>query len=434
MDLKRFLEVLASHGCSRLFVKSLSPNDNSKNQVYLGPGFDALQLLPNRGVRPDTRTGRANFKAAIDLSWIRPCGGVGPAPHATLILYPQYPEVRLSGFLRGCGAAPNALMTSRQLGRILFLATTSSGRVVAHAVAPDDVLAKQYESVRPTSNQRILDELPLLREEPISALLRRMSEIHAAGWLLGSRLDSQGHRKACDSRNCAGYTLEAELGIAMNGRAEPDFLGWEIKAIAATGARSSISSKPVTLMTPEPDGGMYGRHGARRFVVHYGYPDKSGAPDRRNFGGRHVADVRCTTSGLTMQVVGFDPVSKRIIDVDGDLRVVDSKGEIAASWSFSKLLEHWSKKHNRAAYVPYECRIGVHREYRFADRIALGQGTSPPHFLSAVASGTVYYDPGLKLVGDAQTGECKARNQFRISSRHLGMLYDSFGWHEFSVD
>jgi hypothetical protein len=434
MDLQRFLELLAGLGCSRLFVKRLSPNDNSKNQVYLGPGFAALQLLPNRGVRPDTRTGRANFKASIDLAWIRQGGSAEPAPHATLILYPQYPEVRLSGFLRGCGAAPNALMTSRRPGRILFLATTSSGRVVAHAVAPDDVLAKQYESVRPTLSHRVLDEFPLMREEPISALLRRIGEIHAAGWLPGSRLDSQGQRVACDSRNCAGYTLEAELGVAMNGRAEPDFLGWEIKAVAATGAGSGMSAKPVTLMTPEPDGGMYGRDGARRFVVHYGYPDKSGAPDRRNFGGRHIANVRCRTTGLTLQVCGFDPASNRIIDVDGDIRVVESNGEIAASWTFSKLLEHWSKKHSRAAYVPYECRVGAHREYRYSDRIALGQGTSPPHFLAAVASGTVYYDPGLKLVGDEQTGECKARNQFRIPSRQLGTLYESYCWRRFCAD
>lgn len=177
----------------------------------------------------------------------------------------------------------------------------------------------------------------------------------------------------------------------------------------------------------------YGDHGVRRFVIHYGYPDKGGTPNRKNFGGRHFVDVRCKTSSLTMQVVGFDADSKRIIDVDGEIRVVDTNGEIAASWSFSKLLEHWSKKHSRAANVPYECRIGSRREYRYFDRIALGQGTSPPHFLAAVSAGAVFYDPGLKLVGDDQSGECKARNQFRIASRDLAMLYDNFAWHGCSV-
>lgn len=432
MDLKRLTELLAGQGCSRLFVKQLSPNDNSKNQVYLGPGFDALQLLPHLGVRPDTRTGRGNFKAAVDLTWLTPDGRAERAPHATLILYPQYPEVRLSGFLRGCRTAPNAQMTSRQPGRVLFLGTTSGGRVVAHVASADDVLAKQWESTHRASGQQLLEEVALKREEPLSVLLRRMSEINSAGWIPGSRLDSHGARRTCDSRNCAGYTLESELGVAMNGRAEPDFLGWEIKAVAARG-RTGISSKPVTLMTPEPDGGLYGDHGVRRFVIHYGYPDKGGIPNRKNFGGRHFADVRCKTSSLTMRVVGFDPRSKRIVDVAGEIRVVDSNGVTAASWSFSKLLEHWSKKHGRAAYVPYECRIGTRREYRYFDRIALGQGTSPTHFLAAVSAGAVFYDPALKLVGDDLNGPCKARNQFRIASRDLAVLYDNYAWHDSSA-
>lgn len=83
--------------------------------------------------------------------------------------------------------------------------------------------------------------------------------------------------------------------------------------------------------------------------------------------------------------------------------------------------------------MPYECRIGTRREYRYFDRIALGQGTSPTHFLAAVSAGAVFYDPALKLVGDDLNGPCKARNQFRIASRDLAVLYDNYAWHDSSA-
>ena len=45
--------------------------------------------------------------------------------------------------------------------------------------------------------------------------------------------------------------------IIPNGRSEPDYMGWEMKA---------YSSGRITLMTPEPDGGMYGEAGVKAFV------------------------------------------------------------------------------------------------------------------------------------------------------------------------
>lgn len=39
------------------------------------------------------------------------------------------------------------------------------------------------------------------------------------------RLNANGDFVACEASQCGGYTLEAELGIIPNGKAEPDYLG-----------------------------------------------------------------------------------------------------------------------------------------------------------------------------------------------------------------
>ena len=70
------------------------------------------------------------------------------------------------------------------------------------------------------------------------------------------------------------------LRVIPNGKAEPDFLGWEIKA---------YSSSRITLMTPEPDGGMYGEEGVKVFVREFGTPT---GDDTLYFTGTHRAACR----------------------------------------------------------------------------------------------------------------------------------------------
>ena len=44
---------MASHGAVRFYAKRLAPNDNSKNQVYLGGGFGALNVIPHGEIEDD---------------------------------------------------------------------------------------------------------------------------------------------------------------------------------------------------------------------------------------------------------------------------------------------------------------------------------------------------------------------------------------------
>ena len=94
-----------------------------------------------------------------------------------------------------------------------------------------------------------------------------------------------GVPEPCSARNGGGYTLEAELGISPNGYAEPDFMGWEVKQYGVRDFERYTAKRPVTLMTPEPTGGVYRDEGVEVFLHRFGYPDKAGKAGRINFGG-----------------------------------------------------------------------------------------------------------------------------------------------------
>ena len=91
-------------------------------------------------------------------------------------------------------------------------------------------------------------------------LLGELERIHQLGWIRSKRLDRRGNTVACEAPNCGGYTLEAELGITPNGYSEPDFMGWEVKQFGVSDF-DRLGSAVITLMTPEPTGGIYKTHG-----------------------------------------------------------------------------------------------------------------------------------------------------------------------------
>jgi hypothetical protein len=425
VQLAQLKSALVALGCTRLYVKALSPNDNSKNQVYLGPGFDSLHKLPVREIQADTRTGRSNFKAPLAFEWLSDAGHGIPAPNATLILYPRYPEVRLSGFLRGCASAPKALMTSRAHGRMLLLGVTPSGRIIACAT---DVASPLGASVRQQIHGHgvLLVELPLITGiDDRAALLAELKRVHGLGWINSKQLSADGNMSPCTSPNCGGYTLEAELGISKNGISDPDFRGFEVKQFAGGPGATWVRSKPITLLTPEPNGGIYASQGPVEFVRRFGYSAKDGTAGRWNFGGRHFCEVQCNATRCRIRLAGYDEESHKIADVSGSIQLISERGELAASWSFSKLLEHWSRKHARAVYVPSERQETPVRQYRFGQRVMLMDGTTPLLLLSAVASRKVYYDPGIKVETDNRGRSTKkCRSQFRIAVSHLGSLYE----------
>ena len=402
-NLESLKQYFHSMGISRFFFKQLAENDNSKNQVYLGGSFDVLQKLPFGKIEMEQGLKRPVYKAPLDFWWIDDNGNTAPAPGAQLVLYPKYPEVRLSGFLRGCVTAPSeyfrevpkTVRTGQSDGRVLVLAPFRHS-VYSYLAVPGSQLSAEllrisYEGVFgevETESGNIRDELiRLLRE----------AWLHNPHRLV--RLYPDGSIRPYNSRNAGGYTLEAFFGIKPNGDPIPDFKGWELK---------SLSGSVATLMTPQPDGGLYSELGNDEFVRRFGHISADG---RLYFTGKYTSIHKTLDRRLFIQ--GFDS-SGRITEEDGYVGL-EQNGELLASWSFPHLIGHWNSKHNQACYVRYKKVDSDNHLISFNPVVLLCEGTNAMMLLKALSEGYVYLDPACR--------ESKARNQFRTSFSRLFTLY-----------
>lgn len=425
MNLSDLKSIFCNHGCKEIYVKTLSPNDNSKNQLYFGSNFEILNVLPISDITT-VEAGdwkRERFKASINFAWVTLEGNLSPANHAQLILYPKYPEVRFSGFLKGSKNAPSKLMTQRLAERLLFVAVSKTGTVLGYVAHPSSQIANEFNQENNLRNYGVFSiiELPQAANNR-TILLQELTRIHNQGWINSKRLDSDGNILTCRASNCGGYTLEAELGITPNGYSEPDFMGWEIKQFGVK-KFENINSSVITLMTPEPTDGFYKTRGTEYFIRNYGYPDKLGRPDRMNFGGVHKLGVIHPTTKLEMKLIGFDQESGKIRNTNGRIALIDQKDNETASWSFSSMLLHWNRKHEKACYVPSLSQVKGDKKYKYGNNVILGTGTDFQLFLWEMAKGNIYYDPGIKLENISINPKIKKRSQFRIKSRFLLNLY-----------
>lgn len=421
-------------GARSLVVKFLAANDNSKNQIYFGSGFDALNLIPLGEIEADGN----RFKAPIHLSWIGASGAGEKAGGAQMILYPQYPEVRFSGFLRGCMSAPSEILKSRDHGRVLALGITNEREVFGYVCSAGSRLAVDLvdpiitERATPVGVFETFDLGTTGAGDSLTSLLRSLGGVHQQGWIRGQRLRSDRTIAFTDAPNAGGFTLEAMLGVSANSDAAPDFMGWELKSMTVKDGLSIPSGKRLTLMTPEPKGGVYREDGVVEFVRKFGYADLSGRPDRLNFGGQFRVGETNVRTGLRMDLDGYSLVpgttDGKITDPSGGLVLRDPLTAVeAAVWRFEDLMSHWNRKHALAAYVPAEVRKGVFREFQFGSTVYLGRQTDFLRFLGAVALGHVVYDPGIKVEENSSPKPReKRRSQFRIPFGKLDQLYDKF--------
>ena len=426
--LSRLTEIMSSHGVNRLYVKRLTPNDNSKNQVYFGPGFEAINIIPNKGIHAEQALTRTILKAAVDMAWTDEAGALHKAPETKMILYPQYPEVRMSGFLKGCRQAPSEIMASRDPGRVLFLGIRNDGKVIAYATSAETALVRELDALGELPAAGIFFEITIgaggERVVARETLISRLRRIHLLDWIDSHRLKIDGSLIPCNASNCGGYTLEAELGVTPNGFAEPDFMGWEVKQHGVPDFTRPDRGSPVTLMTPEPTGGYYREAGVEAFIRRFGYPDTLGRSDRLNVGGIFRVGARAPRTGLTLVLDGYNAEKKMIVDISKGITLLTDDDEIAAVWHFAGLIEHWKRKHDRAAYIPSECRTDPQRQYRYGRLVNLGEGTDFLLLLVALGQGDVYYDPGIKLEQvSGPRPQVKRRSQFRIKWEKLGALY-----------
>ena len=314
-------------------------------------------------------------------------------------------------------------MASRNPGRLLFLSVNHDGKILGYAASPESRISKEFHSLTNLDKIGVFDTILLSKVvNNKERLIDELRRINQKGWIDSKRLDANGNVLDCNSSNCGGYTLEAELGIRPNGFSEPDYLGWEVKQFAVP-AFDRINTGIITLMTPEPTGGIYVKSGVKDFISKYGYEDLRGRLNRKNFGGVHKVNIKHNRTSLTLMLPGFDHEKCKITDAGGSISLVDVNGNIAAEWSFSSMIKHWNRKHNQACYVPSRSLVSEMRKYYYGNKIILGEETDFQFFLKEMAVGNIYYDPGIKMEEIDGKIKVKRRSQFRIKSINLGNLY-----------
>ena len=112
-DIKTVINRFKELGVSRLFLKELPENDNSKNQIYLATGnlekvFDSISIIPHKDFVAKQGPSHLNYHADLDLKWMHSGENLIHAPNSKLIFYSKYPEARISGFLRNAPGAPKS--------------------------------------------------------------------------------------------------------------------------------------------------------------------------------------------------------------------------------------------------------------------------------------------------------------------------------------
>lgn len=425
-------------GAKRIFFKALSNNDNSKQQIYLGSDFDVLKMIPSGDTFSDGVSKKGPiFKAFLNFKWIDDCGDVEVAPNTKLILYPKYPEIRLSGFLAKTNPklniTPRHLMkpptreereSRTGLTRYLILGVNDT-EVYAFCTEWGDNISQEIETMAnqnaPVNVASVFYEFTCEKAENEDILMRKLKDIYESGYIESCRLDKHGNYKQYKAQNGAGYTLEAQFGITPNGNSEPDFNEWELKA---------HSGSVVTLMTPEPSNGTYIENGLYDFLERYATRKQE---TRLDFASIHRVNLQNEKTKLSLTIEGYDQEKGEIIDPDGGVMLRDHLGNLAAGWQFSKIIDHWKRKHSHTCFVSYTSlkEKGQVPKYQFGPLITLGKDTSLIHFVESLCKNIIYYDPGINMKLEYSTkypqGRWipKKRNQFRVKWKDIPSLYNN---------
>jgi hypothetical protein len=444
-SIQRLKSVFAGFGVEDILIKVLAQHqDNEKNQIVIaGRSPQLISLLPGNkrfGIESKSKKkshsnyGASKIEVDLDFYWFDSGGIPQRAPGAKVIDYFQYPEIRLSGFMRSCSIAPDSLRRDRQqkygrralaLGisgnKIYATVVTEAGGTLINGIAKlpgwgNGTLFKILSSGHSASN--LLDETKLLNE------LRTLS----GNLWSGRRLASLGSAPiSYNATNGGGYTLEALLHVPSNAISGPDKYGFELK---------SVSGSPMSLMTTEPDYGYRHDYGVKAFLNKYGWKSTK-TSGKTVFYGKHDTLKINSKSKLKLVLENWDSLSNMPNGAgDPNLLLLDKKDAIAAAWSFSHLSKSWSNKHGGAMFVQTKCvtSSGV-RSYLFGPIVWSGIGTDPIMLLQQISLGNLYIDPGDSMYGNSSP---HPRTQWRVAigrgskgdwSRTLTPFYNSLSKH-----
>ena len=454
-------------GASKAIVKVLPKNANDKNQIYFSSDFGVLYnnfelKLAERGAstsvtkrtsRPGSHIPEAVF---VSFGWVKRSGVVIKAKNVKAIVYTQYPEARLSGFLSVDNTMPQALSVNYTKSnpketRLLVMACMPGGGCLGliYIGAPPELIA-EIAALPSAEGSRICKVLNV--DQNYSERLFAQLESLVARPHKGCRLDSFGTTRPFTGTQVCGYTLEHALGLSSNSGKDGDIYGIELK---------THTQPKVTLFTPEPDFGPYVTS-FEEFMHRYGY---EAIPGEWRLTGVHRANKRCSTSKLTLKVreyrvdpatVGrgseikvdwlrdsnheripfpYDSSTSLTAKLDAvEVVLLDDDGEVAAGWSLERLMNNWGVKHNEVMYIAATKQIATDKaeiaegygfNITFSPKVIWCRGTSAERLIDAIDSGVIFLDPAPKFV-DEDPGKNKRRSQWRVNDVHKAIhaLYD----------
>lgn len=453
---------LQSLGVDKAVLKVLPPNANDKNQVYFASNYTSLHTIFNLAIdergastsltKNSSKPGTAIPEAVFtDFHWVKPDGSWIQAKKVKAIVYTQYPEARLSGFQTINNTMPQSLSVSftkqyPNRKRLLVLGRLPGGKCAALIYLDiPDALQNEIRTLVGFEGSKVC-KLLTIEQGYSEKLFRELSEIVSRP-LKGCRLDAYGKTLPFTGTQVCGYTLEHALGIIPNSGMDGDRYGIELK---------THTQVKVTLFTPEPDFGLYAES-FQTFMRRYGY--QSGEEWRLT--GIHRAGMRCSKSGLTLQVreyrvivregekkpdwerdanglklaYQYNPDTPLTPKMEGvEVVLTDDEGNVAAGWSLSRLMNNWGAKHNETVYIAAskadnsnleEAAAGFAYEVTFEPKVLWCRETSAEHLLRAISDGVIFLDPAPKLV-PSDSSKNKRRAQWRVNdiTKAAKLLYE----------
>ncbi|MBJ7312181.1 MvaI/BcnI family restriction endonuclease [Rugamonas sp. CCM 8940] len=430
--------LLALYGADLALLKILPKNANDKNQIYVasdfGVLFDIFDLtLAERGASTSETKDRSDSSSRIreaafnSFTWIRRNGPPVAARRVKAIIYPQYPEARLSGLQTVENTMPQALSVAYtkqypEAKRLLVLGRLPRGECIG-LVCID--MSSEFEAelaALPGFTRAKACKRLEIAQDSAGKLEARLASVLGKS-LPGCRLDSYGNTLPFSGTQVCGYTLEHALGIVPNSNMDGDLYGIELK---------THTQVKVTLFTPEPDGGLYVESFAG-FMKKYGYADADG--DYR-LTGVHRAGEICAKSGLTLQVweyreeegrrvaYPYNPATALTAKIGAvDVVLTGPEGEVAASWSLERLMNCWGAKHNQVVYIkankvpnPDAAQAAAGHEHlvTFERTVMWCRNTTAERLLNAICDGVIFLDPAPKLHATS-SAKNKRRAQWRVN-------------------
>ena len=369
------------------------------------------------GKKGDAHRGKPILEASFrDFRWISDDGREVPAKNTKMIIYPQYPEARLSGFDPVEGHMPPSMSVqftkaNPDAVRFLLLARRGTGDALGMMICqPSDQFVEEVKALPGASKSRVWKQLDLGVDA--SAELKALLSDVASRVHDGCRLDREHNILPFNGTQVCGFTLEQALGIVPNSDKNGDFKGIELK---------THTQKKLTLFTPEPDLGPY-RDDFNNFMRTYGYDDGKGS---FRLTGIHRVGVKCAKSGLTLRIDQYDPTKSLASQTNKEIVVglYTDDGTLAAGWSLPRMLNCWGAKHNEVVYIPAakaanmdQAKVEADFKYTvtFSEQVLWCKRSSADRLLQAIMKGTVFLDPAPKYVPD-DPKSTKRRSQWRIN-------------------